>query len=256
MIVTTETERALLREAGRRLATIVEELAARAAPGVNARELDAYARTRVAEFGDTPAFLHYTPLGATRPYPGALCVSVNDEVVHGIPNETEKILDEGDVVTLDMGLFHEGLAVDMAHTIPVGVVDVTAMKLIKAAYDARSSAIDTARAGHTTGDIGAAVEQIVRSRGFAVARELGGHGIGRRVHEDPFVPNFGKPGTGTKLVPGMVLAIEPIVMERGGDVILLDDGYTFVSRDGTRAAQFEHTVIVTNGDPEILTEIH
>jgi len=243
-----------LREGGSRLATIMEKIVDMVAPDVSTEAIDAHARKLVAEGGDKAAFLGYQPQGSARPYPAAICVSVNEEVVHGIPNETPRALKEGDVITLDMGLVHERLITDMAFTVGVGRIEKSVQKLIDVAREALNSAIDTARAGNTTGDIGHIVEEIAKKYGFSVPRELGGHGVGEHVHEQPFIPNFGQPGSGVKLEKGMVLAIEPIIVAGKGIIELDNDGYTYKTRDKSRATQFEHTVIVTDDKPEILTQ--
>lgn len=253
MNITSEQDKQMLREGGRRLGELLAAVCARIEPGTDTKALDDFVRREIARLGDTPAFLNYTPHGAARPYPAAMCVSVNNEVVHGIPNEDTKILRDGDIVTVDIGLVHKEYVVDAARTAMVGSVDEVGKKLVTASREALTVALRTARTGNTTGDIGHAVESIADRYGFSTPRELGGHGVGERVHEEPFIPNVGKPGSGEVLEEGMVLAIEPIVLERKGGVKLLPDGYTYVTKDGGRAAQFEETVIVTNDEPEILT---
>ena len=251
--IKTEKEIAVLREGGRRLAEILQKVSAAARPGVANKELNELALKLVAEYGDTPSFLNYSPKGAKRPFPAALCVSVNDEVVHGIPNEEEKILKEGDIVSLDLGLNHKGLFTDGAITVGIGKIDVSAKKLIEVTRKALAVGIKTARAGATVGDIGFAIEKFVRPKGFGIVRELGGHGVGYAVHEEPFVPNFGRKGEGVELKEGMVLAIEPMLNEGNAGIKLDPDGYTYRTRDGSRSAHFEHTIVVTEKGAEILT---
>ena len=253
MIARTEAEKAILREGGGRLARILRELARDVRPGVSTAALNDRAEALVRSLGDTASFLGYRPRGARRPFPAALCVSVNDEVVHGIPNEHPRTLREGDIVTLDMGLTHEGLITDAALSVPVGQIDERAAALLAATEEALSAGITAARAGKAVGDIGFAIESVIRSRGFFIIEELGGHSVGRAVHEEPFVPNFGNPGEGAMLKKGMVLAIEPIVGEGTGAVRIVSDGYTYVTSDGSRAAQYEHTILIRDGTPEILT---
>jgi methionyl aminopeptidase len=248
-----ETEVASLREAGNRLAFVLQETASLVVPGVSTLELDAKARELIEVRGDKPAFLNYQPSGADRPYPATLCTSVNDEVVHGIPNENPYTLVEGDIITIDAGLVHDGVIADMALTVAVGDVDKEAHRLIEATIEARAVAIAMAVPGKTTGDIGHAVTQVAQKYGYSVVKELGGHGVGRHVHEEPFIPNEGHPGSGTKIEDGMTLAIEPILCEGSGEVYLDDDGYTYKTEDGSRTAQFEHTILVTKNGPEILT---
>lgn len=253
LTVKTSKEIALLREGGKRLAYILAQVSAEVRPGVSSRVLNDLAEKLMREGGDTPAFLGYSPTGAKRPFPAALCVSVNDEVVHGIPNEEEKILKEGDTVTLDAGLIHQGLFTDSAITVGVGKIDGRAQKLLETTQKALTVGIKAVRAGATTGDIGFAIETFVKPFGYGIVRELAGHGVGYAVHEEPFVPNFGKKGEGTVLKAGMVIAIEPMLNEGGAGVKLAKDGYTYRTKDGSRSAHFEHTVVVTENGCDILT---
>jgi len=243
----------ILREGGKRLAEILSILASKVVPGVSALELEEEAMRLIKKGGDEPAFLGYRPQGAKRPFPAALCVSVNDEIVHGIPNETEKIVKEGDIVSLDFGLLHHGLITDAAITVPVGEVDEESKKLIETTKVALESGIEATKPGNTIGDIGAAITRVVRESGFTLAESLVGHGVGYRVHEDPFVPNFGIAGRGEKLVPGLVIAIEPMVNIGKSGIKILFDGYTIKTRDGSRSAHFEHTVAITENGHIILT---
>lgn len=251
--IKTEEDIAILREGGRRLAAILKTLAAAVKPGISTRELDALARELVQKGGDTSAFLGYKPFGAKRPYPAALCVSINDEIVHGIPNEKEKILKKGDIVSLDMGLVHKKMFTDMAVTVPVGDVDASAKKLLKVTEEALARGIAAARGGNRVGDISHAVESFVRPHGYGIVEELSGHGVGYQVHEDPYVPNYGKKNSGPILKPGMVIAIEPMVNEGTKATILDADGYTYKTADGKRSAHFEKTVLITKDEAEILT---
>lgn len=253
--IKTEEDIAVLREGGRRLAEILQKVAAEVWPGVSARALNSLAEKLITEGGDTPSFLHYSPSGAKRAFPAALCVSVNDEVVHGIPNETEKILKEGDIVSLDAGLKHKGLFTDCAITVGVGKIDTRAKKLLETTKKALAVGIKAVRAGATTGDVGFAIESFINPFGFGIVRELAGHGVGYAVHEAPFVPNFGKKGEGVVLKTGMVLAIEPMLNEGGAAIKLDSDGYTYRTKDGSRSAHFEHTIVVTDKGAEILTQM-
>lgn len=246
-------EIAILREGGKRHAEILRRLIEMAKPGVATRELNDLAEKLIKEGGDEAAFLGYLPKGAKRPYPASLCVSINDEIVHGIPNEQEKILKEGDIVSLDLGLKHDGLFTDAAITIPVGKVDESAKKLIETTKKALAIGIAATRGGGHIGDIGAAIEKFVKPFGYGIVRDLAGHGVGYAVHEPPFVPNFGEKGKGKKLLPGMVLAIEPMINEGTEKVILDSDGYTYRTADGKRSAHFEHTIVITESDAEVLT---
>jgi len=252
--IKTKEEIAVLRAGGKRLATILRALAEAVKIGVSTKTLNDMAERLVREGGDTPSFLGYTPLGAKRPYPAALCVSINDEVVHGIPNETERFLKEGDIVSLDMGLIHEGLVTDSALTVLVGKADAKAKQLLKVTKTALEKGIRAAKAGATTGDIGHAIETHVKPYGYGIVRELAGHGVGYAVHEEPYVPNYGRKGEGERLRKGMVIAIEPMLNDGGAAVKLDADGYTYRTRDGSRSAHFEHTVVITERGAEILTQ--
>lgn len=252
--IKTEKEIEILREGGKRLATILYKVADKVRPGIKTAELNDYAEELIKEMGDKPAFKNYRPEGSPLAYPTALCTSVNDMVVHGIPSNKE--LKEGDIVSLDLGLNHEGLFTDMSITVPVGKVDEKALKLIKATEKALEIGIFTACGGKKLGDVGHEIEQFVSHEGYGTVRELSGHGVGYAPHEEPFVPNFGKAGQGMTLKPGMVLAIEPMVCQGSGDVIFnTRDGFSFRTKDGKLAAHFEHTILITDGEPEILTKI-
>lgn len=243
----------ILAEGGKRLGEVLRQVALMVAPGVSTDELNDKAEELIVAAGDEPAFLGYTPEGAARPYPAGLCVSVNDAIVHGIPNEETIILKEGDIVGLDLGVRHKGLITDSALTVAVGKTDVESEKLMRATKEALEAGIAAARSGNTVGDIGAAIEGVAEKRGFTIIAELGGHGVGYKVHEEPFVPNFGEKGEGEKLVPGMVLALEPI-LSTGSPYIKLDqDGYTYRTKDGSRSAHFEHTIVITESAPRVLT---
>lgn len=254
MTVRDERTRKTLIEAGRRLAGVLDAVSEKVAPGVSAEELDDLAERLIRDGGDEPAFLGYTPEGALRPYPATLCVSINDEVVHGIPNESKKVLKEGDIVGLDLGLSHKGVIVDAAVTLPVGKVDATSEKLMRVTEAALSAGIAAARAGNHVGDISHAIEKAFKGSGFSIVKVLGGHGVGDTVHEEPFVPNVGKEGEGPKLVPGMVLALEPISAAGKGAVILAPDGYTYRTKDGSRSAHFEHTILIEKEKALVITK--
>jgi len=251
--IKTKEEIEILREGGKRHAFILQEIAQKVVPGVSTGELEDLARALIEESGDKSSFLKYTPKGAKRPYPAALCVSVNNEIVHGIPNEDPKILQEGDVVTIDLGLTHKGLITDSAITLGVGKISEENKKLILHTHEALMRGVKQARGGNHVGDISHAIESFAKPLGYGLAEGLAGHGVGYKVHEDPFVPNEGKKGQGELLRPGMVIAIEPMLCLGTGRNILLKDGYTFVTADGAYAAHAEHTVVITDGDPIILT---
>ncbi|HYD93154.1 MAG TPA: type I methionyl aminopeptidase [Candidatus Paceibacterota bacterium] len=251
MTVRNTLERGRIVEAGRRLGVVLEAVSQKVAPGVTTRELDQLAEQLIRAEGDVPAFKGYTPEGAPRPYPAALCVSVNDEVVHGIPGDRKLV--EGDIVSLDLGLVHEGLIVDSAVTVPVGKVSETSLKLMRATEAALAAAIAAARPGGYVGDIAHATETAFSGTGFSVVKVLGGHGVGTAVHEEPYIPNAGRAGTGEKLVEGMVLALEPIANEGKAGVVLASDGYTYRAKDGSRSAHFEHTILLEGDGAIILT---
>ena len=254
MIIKTEEEIKILREGGKRLAQILNKVKDKVRPGVSTKGLDIYAEKLIREGGDSPAFLNYRPEGAKYPYPASLCVSVNDEVVHGIPN-TDRILKEGDIVGIDCGLKHKNLFTDMAITVSVGEIDAEAKKLLKITREALEKGVSAARAGNRVGDVSHAIESFVRPYKYGIVEVLSGHGVGRSIHEDPYVPNFGKPGTGPKIVLGMVIAIEPMLNQGTKNVILQGDGYTFRTADNKKSAHFEHTVLISEAGPEILTMI-
>ena len=244
-----------MRKGGSILASILQAVSKKAVPGATTKDLDDYVNKLCAQYSVTPIFLNYTPYGAARPYPASICISMNDEVVHGIPNENPRVLKEGDVASLDMGIKHQGFIVDSAITVIVGKGDEAAKKLLKVTEQALYAGIDAAKVGNRTGDIGYAIEKIVKPQGFSLPEELGGHGVGESVHEDPFIPNFGKAKQGVLLKNGMVFAIEPMVNEGVKKIYLDKDGYTYKTADGKRSAHFEHTVAIVDGVAVILTQI-
>ncbi|KKU80581.1 MAG: Methionine aminopeptidase [Parcubacteria group bacterium GW2011_GWA1_47_8] len=253
-MIKTKEEIEVIRECGRRLARVLEEVKNAVRPGVTTQELNDLAERLIRAGGDEPAFLQYQPDGVRRPYPGTLCVSVNNEIVHGI-GDPRRVLKEGDIIGIDLGIKHKGLFTDAALTVPVGVIDENAKKLIDTTREALQRGIAEARAGKTTGDVGYVIEKYVQEQGFVVVEELGGHGVGYRQHEDPHIANYGERGQGIRLKAGMVLALEPIVNEGTRFIKLLPDDYTYVTRDGKRSGHFEHTILVTDGASEILTKI-
>jgi methionyl aminopeptidase len=252
--VKTLEEIAILREGGKRLAFILREIANAAVPGTSTADLNTIGLNLIEEAGDKAAFLNHQPSGAKRPYPAAVCVSVNDEVVHGIPNEKPRILKEGDIVSIDAGLIHKGMYTDAAITIPIGNIDDNAKKLLEITKKALDVGIAAARAGATTGDIGFAIQKYIEPSGFGIIEELCGHGVGYEVHEDPFVPNFGIRGRGPQLPVNAVIAIEPMLNEGTKRIVLDKDGYTYRTKDGKRSAHFEHTIVITANGAEVLTK--
>ncbi len=241
-----------MRVAGKRHAEILENVSAMVKPGITTGELDAAAKKMVLEYGDTPAFLNYKPEGAVTPFPATLCISINDEVVHGVP-DNNRVLQEGDIVSLDLGIHHDGIFTDAAVTVPVGKISKQLEELLAVTSDALEIGIAAAQPGATTGDVGYAIESFVNKR-YGIVREFSGHGVGRKIHEDPYIPNFGKPGTGERLVPGMTIAIEPMLNIGKAGVEMLDDQWTIVTVDGKPSAHFEHTVLITETGNEVLTK--
>jgi len=234
-----------MRAANALVADVLAELASEVQPGVTTLDLDRLAEQRVRAAGAVPAFKGY------RGYPATLCASVNEQVVHGIPSA--RPLGDGDIVSLDIGVKLNGYFGDSAVTVPVGNVDERTVRLLAVTREALEKAIAEVRVGGRLSDIGHAVQAHVEAHGFSVVREFVGHGIGEELHEDPQVPNYGQPGRGPKLAEGMVLAIEPMVAMGRPDVRVLSDGWTAVTRDGSLAAHFEHTVAVTSDGPLVLT---
>ena len=235
-----------MREAGRLVGEVLTELMAHVAPGVTTADLDALAEKRITRSGAVPAFKGY------HGYPATICASINEEVIHGIPSG-RRVLNEGDVISIDVGASLNGYYGDSAMTLPVGQVSEEAATLLRVTEESLYKAIECVRPGGRISDIGHAVQRHVESYGFSVVREFVGHGIGQRMHEEPQVPNYGEPGRGPRLAEGMVLAIEPMVNAGKPAVKVLADGWTAVTRDGSLSAHFEHTVAVTAGAPWILT---
>ena len=239
-------EIALMREAGRIVCEILDELEKAVAPGVTTWDLDALAEKLIYEKGAKPAFKGY--LG----FPSCLCASINEEVVHGIPSKKRKLA-EGDLMKLDFGVVYRGFFGDSARTVPVGKVSREARTLLDTTRESLQRAIAAAVPGNRIGDISHAIQSYVEARGYAVVRSFTGHGIGRKLHEKPEVPNFGEPGSGLKLRSGMTLAIEPMVNLGTWEVGLLEDDWTAVTLDYKLSAHFEHTVLITDNGPEVLT---
>jgi methionyl aminopeptidase len=244
--IKTERDLEMMRPACIAATQIMEELAAMVVPGRTTKELDDAAAQLIRERGGTSPFYKYR-----RSYPGHICVSINEEVVHGIPSSRR--VQYGDVVSLDVGIILNGWVGDTATTVAVGLVEPRVQELLRVTQQALYAAIDKARAGHRISDVSGAVESLVTSHGFSVVREFVGHGVGRRLHEEPQVPNYVAPGPDPKLRPGMTLAIEPMTCMGNHEVKLLDDGWTVVTRDRLPSAHFEHTVLITKNGPEILT---
>ena len=255
MIATTEKEIAALREGGKRLARHLRVLSEMVVPGSTARELEKKAHELVAEDGDTLAFLGYKSGKEKHGYPSGLCLSVNDVIVHSPASDNGAVIQEGDVVCLDFGIKHDGLFTDHAVTVIAGKKHRPEdEKLVRGTYEALAAGIAQAKVGNTTGDIGYAVERVAKKHGFGFPRNLSGHGVGLKVHEEPHVPNFGAPGSGEKLVEGLVIATEPMMTLGGGELYVDKDGHSYRTKDGSRTAHAEHTVLITKNGPEILTK--
>ena len=235
-----------MRAAGRLVGEVLTELTARVAPGVTTSTLDEIAEELIRRAGAIPAFKGY------HGYPATICASINEEVIHGIPSG-RRILNEGDVISIDVGASLDGYYGDSAVTLPVGAVSEQAATLLRVTEESLYKAIERVRVGGRISDLGHAVQHHVEAYGFSVVREFVGHGIGQRMHEEPQVPNYGEPGRGPRLTEGMVLAIEPMVNAGKPAVKVLGDGWTAVTKDGSLSAHFEHTVAVTKDGPLVLT---
>ena len=236
----------LMREAGKLLATVHKELEQAIKPGISTKEIDRLGEHLIRSMGCVPNFLHYNG------YPASICVSVNDEVVHGIPSK-HRILQEGDIVSLDAGLIYKGYHSDAARTHAVGKITPEARKLIDVTRQSFFEGIKYAKAGCYLFDISRAVGEYARSFGYGVVEDLVGHGIGTHLHEDPQIPNFPQKRKGIRLMEGMTLAVEPMINAGRPDVAWLDDDWTVVTQDGSLSAHYENTIVITDGEPEILT---
>ena len=256
MIAKTPEEIAALREGGKNIARALQTLKAMIQPGVKASDIEAKARSLMAEVGDETILLGYKYDAKKPPYHSALCVSVNDVMVHSPAVDNGEVLKEGDIVSLDFVTKHKGYCLDSAVTAIAGKpMNKDDQKLVDLAYEALDAGIAQAKVGNMTGDIGHAVELIARQNGLGFPRNLSGHGIGTKIHEVPHVPNFGAPGSGTKLVEGMVLTVEPMFALGSGELYVGKDGHGYRTKDKSRTAHVEHTIIVTKQGPEILTKV-
>lgn len=248
MAVTIKSAREieLMREAGRLLALVHEELAKIIRPGISTKDIDRACEKMIRSYGCTPNFLNY------QGYPGSVCVSVNEEVVHGIPTDRH-IIQEGDIVSLDTGLIYQGYHSDAARTHAVGEVSSEAQKLMDVTKQSFFEGIKMAKAGNHLFDISNAIDAYIRPYGYGIVRDLVGHGIGTHLHEEPEIPNFAQRRRGLRLQPGMTLAIEPMVNLGTADVRWMKDGWTVISADHSLSAHYENTILITEGEPEILT---
>lgn len=245
IICKSPQELAVMRKAGRIVARVLEELSNNSKTGQTTKHLDKLAYRIIKKENADPAFLGY------RGFPGSVCTSINEEVVHGIPSD--RVLSEGDLLSLDIGVHYQGYYADAALTLGIGEIDKQARNLLKVGRQALYDAIERATMGNYLYDISAAIQRRAESHGYSVVKEFVGHGIGQKMHEDPQVPNYGEVGTGPKLKEGMVLALEPMVNQGKSDVKVLKDGWTVVTADGKLSSHFEHTVAVTADGPQILT---
>ena len=237
---------AKMREAGAMLHEVLTQLRGKIAPGVSTLELDAYAEKLIRSFGAIPSFLNYEG------FPASICASVDSQVVHGIPSK-KTVLKEGQIISVDCGLILDGWQSDSAFTAPVGKITEEAQRLIDVTEESFFEALKVAREGNRISDIGHAVQQYVEDRGFSTVRALCGHGIGREMHEDPQVPNYGIPGHGVRLRRGMTICIEPMIAAGDYHVKTLRDGWTVVTTDGSLCSHYEHTILITDGEPELLS---
>lgn len=247
IVLKSPAEVAKMRRACEVAATALQAVVHAVGPGMTTRELDRIAEDRIRALGGVPSFLGY------RGYPASLCVSVGDEVVHGIPGRRR--LREGEIVSLDLGALVEGFHGDLAVTVPVGEISQDLTRLLQVTVAALEEGIRTVRPGRRLGDVGAAIQRYVERHGFSVVRDFAGHGVGRSLHEEPQIPNFGRPGNGVMLRPGMTLAIEPMVNAGGPEVTVDPDGWTVRTKDHKASAHFEHTVAVTENGADVLTRL-
>ncbi len=255
MIAKSKADIDALREGGRRLARHLRILSEMVAPGVTGQQLEDKARELVKADGDILAFHGHVERKGDKPYPSGLCLSINDVIVHSPAGQNESVIQEGDVVCLDFGIKHKGLYTDHAVTVIAGTRrNPNDEELVRGTYEALVAGIKEARVGNTTGDIGHAVQQIAEKYHFGYPKNLSGHGVGLKVHEEPHVPNFGEPGRGARLREGEVIAIEPMMTLGSGKLYIDKDGYSYRTEDGSRTAHAEHTVLVTKNGPEILTK--
>ena len=245
IIIKSPREIEIMRQAGRIVGTVLQELKNSIQPGVTTKELDDIAMKRTEEMGAIPSFKGY------HGFPGSICASINDEIVHGIPGK--RIVRDGDIISIDFGVIYNGFQGDAALTVGVGTISSEAEELMKVTEGSLMAGIDAARVGNRLGDISAAVQQYAESRGMAVVREYTGHGIGRAMHEDPQIPNYGLPGQGPLLKNGMTIAIEPMLNIGDWRTKVEEDNWTVKTMDGSLSAHFEHTIAITDKGPEIMT---
>ena len=248
VVIKTARELSKMKDACRISARALRVAGEAVKPGVTTYEIDTLVRKFIEKQGATPSFLGYGG------FPASACISVNNVVIHGIPSK-KQILKEGDIVSVDVGAYYEGFHGDNAYTFPCGKISAEAQALLDATKESLYEGINKALAGNRIGDIGSAVQQYVEARSYSVVRDFVGHGVGAKLHEDPSVPNYGTPGRGVRLIPGMTIAIEPMITQGTYEVEVLDDEWTTVTKDGKLAAHFEHTIAITPDGPKIMTLI-
>lgn len=246
IIIKSQQEIDIMRESGKVTAFILSELSSMIRPGMSTKEIDEFVESTILKNGMIPSFKGYNG------YPASACVSVNEEVVHGIPSE-KKILEEGDIVSVDVGSTYKGYVSDAARTYPVGAISPEAQKLITVTEQSFFEGLKFCKVGYRLSDISAAIQRKAEAEGFSVIRDFVGHGVGRAMHEEPQIPNYGRPGRGPRLAPGMVFAIEPMINQGDYEVEVLQNNWTVVTVDGKLSAHYENTVVITDGEPELLT---
>lgn len=246
--VKTDAEIKLMRESGRMLATVLEALRPEVVGGISTGELDQIASKELKALGGKPAFLGY------QGFPKTICISVNDEVVHGIPRK-DKIIQDGDIVSLDFGVSYRGMITDSAITVICGDANQKLHDLVRYTEESLHAGLNVIKDGCYAGDIGNAVERVLNTHKYGIVRDMVGHGVGHAVHEDPNIPNYGKKGTGAQLIAGMTIAVEPMATLGTHKIVVADDGWTILTQDGSLAAHFEHTVLITDDGCEILTTL-
>ena len=247
IIIKSEREIEIMRQAGKMTAMVLETLKEKVAVGMKTKELDMIAEKELKKLGAKPSFKGYNG------FPASVCVSINDEIVHGIPGE--RVIKNGDIVSLDFGVIYDGFQGDAARTVIAGDATTKVKKLLDATEGALGAGIDAARPGNRLGDVSVAIQQYAESRGYSVVREYTGHGIGRDMHEDPQIPNFGRPGEGPELVKGMTIAIEPMINMGGWRTRVGKDHWVVLTEDGSLSAHFENTIAITDDKPEVLTAV-
>lgn len=253
ILIKSQKEIEYMRESGRIVALALDAIEKAIRPGVTTRELDKIATDVLKKEGAIPSFKGQQGFEGSKPYPATICASVNNQIIHGIPGDY--VLQDGDIISIDMGALKNGYHGDAARTFAVGNVSETAQKLIEVTKGSFFEGLKMAKAGNRVSDISHAVQTYAESFGFSVVRDFVGHGIGKELHEEPQVPNYGKPGRGPRLSSGMVIAVEPMINEGSYDINILKDGWTVVTVDGKLSAHYENTILITDGEPELLTII-